>query len=439
MWRWADLDPVERGRLLRRDDPGTFLDTVRPLVEAVRTRGDAAVARLTEEFDGVHLPPERFRVPEEELAAAGSALPGPVRQALERSVERVRAFHRRQQVAPVPLSEVEPGVWVGEQVRPVDSVGLYVPRGKGAFPSVMVMLGVPATVAGVPRIVVATPPGPGGAVDPATLHVAHLLGIREVYRVGGVQAVAALAYGTETIPRVHKIVGPGSTYVTAAKRLLQGLVDTGLPAGASEALVLADGSADPRVAALDFLNEAEHGPDSSVYLVTPSQELANRVLAELPGLVARLPAWRREFVETVLTRHGGIVVTPDLAAAVEFANAYAPEHVVLLVKEPWPLLEQIRNAGEVVIGPHASLAMANYGVGPNHVLPTGGFAHAFSPLSIRDFLKVTSVVYATRGGAARVHPDTLALAEYEGFAAHALAVRERPLLADAGGPPTPAP
>ena len=308
-------------------------------------------------------------------------------------------------------------------------MGLYVPRGKGAFPSVMYMLATPARIAGVPRIVVCTPPGPGGEVDPATLVAADLCGVHEIYRVGGAQAIAALAYGTASISRVHKITGPGSGFVTAAKRLLYGTVDVGLPAGPSESITLADEAADPELIARDLLIEAEHGPDSSSLLVTDSRALTEEVLALLPGKMAALPEWRQNFCRTVFEGTegtGGIVLTADMREAVTFVNEYAPEHLGVQVREPFALLPQLKNAGEILIGPYTPFCIGNYCVGTNAVLPTGGFAHTYSCTSVYDFLKRTGIAYLTREGYAALSETTRRLAEFEGFPAHANAVTGRP-------------
>ena len=287
------------------------------------------------------------------------------------------------------------------------------------------MLATPAKVAGVSRIVVVTPPTPDGKADAGSLVAAEICGIDEVYVVGGMQAVAALAYGTETIPKVSKIVGPGSSYVSAAKRLLYGTVDVGLPAGPSEAIILTDDSADPRLAALDLLVEAELGPESAALLVTHSSQVAQSVLDVLPSFINELPEWRQAFVRSVLENYGGIMLTGSLEESIQFVNDYAPEHLEILTAEPFAVLNRIQNAGEILLGQHTPIPTANYCLGLNAILPTGGFARSFSSVSVHDFLKRSGVGYLSRAGYARLQQVTSTLADYEDFPAHAMAIRKR--------------
>ncbi|HKF36185.1 MAG TPA: histidinol dehydrogenase, partial [Ktedonobacteraceae bacterium] len=400
-----------------------------PIVEAVRNRGDDALIEFTGRFDRVQLGVDQLRVSRSEIEQAHSQLDPAVRAALEHAIHNIRTFHQRQLPHEQWFTQVAPGVIAGEKITPISSVGLYVPRGKGAFPSVMYMLATPASIAGVPRIVVCTPPGPQGEVDPASLVAADLCGVHEIYRVGGAQAIAALAFGTRSIARVHKITGPGSGYVAAAKRLLYGTVDVGLPAGPSEAITLADESANPELLARDLLIEAEHGPDSSSLLVTDSRSLAERVMALLPSRMAALPEWRQAFVHTVFEAPegtGGVVLAGSMREAVDFVNTYAPEHLEVQVREPFALLPELKNAGEILLGPRTPFSTANYSVGTNAVLPTGGFAHTFSCTTVYDFLKRTGIAYLAPEGYAAVSETARRLAEYEGFPAHASAVTERP-------------
>src|SRR5579885_2709087 len=300
------LNAKQRARLLRRAELqiDELIERVRPIVQAVRENGDAALVDFTARFDLVSLAPEQLRVSREEIEQAHKALDRAVYKAIQHAIQNVRTFHERQMPHDQWFTEVAPGVLAGEKITPITSVGLYVPRGKGAFPSVMYMLATTASIAGVPRIVVCTPPGSDGSVDPASLVAADLCGVHEIYRIGGAQAIAALAYGTQTIQRVHKITGPGSSYVSAAKRLLYGTVDVGLPAGPSESIILCDENVDARLAALDLLVEAEHGPESAAILVTHSEQVAQTALEILPGYIAELPEWRRAFVNNVLTNYG---------------------------------------------------------------------------------------------------------------------------------------
>jgi histidinol dehydrogenase len=426
----ATLDAVQRARLLRRAEIqiDELIERVRPIVQAVRERGDEALIEFTARFDRVSLTHDRLRVSRDEIEQAYQLLDPQVRAAIEHAIRNVRTFHERQLPHEQWFTEVAPGVMAGEKITPISSVGLYVPRGKGAFPSVMYMLATPASIAGVPRIVVCTPPGPDGTVDPASLVAADLCGVHEIYRVGGAQAIAALAYGTATIGRVHKITGPGSGYVAAAKRLLYGTVDVGLPAGPSESIILADASADPELLARDLLIEAEHGPDSSSLLVTDSHPLIEAVMALLPEKMAALPEWRQAFVRTVFEEPGGtggLVLAANMHEAVDFVNEYAPEHLEVQVREPFALLPKLRNAGEILIGPYTPFCTGNYCVGTNAVLPTGGFAHTFSCTTVFDFLKRTGVAYLTEEGYVSLSETTRRLAEFEGFPAHANAVTGR--------------
>ena len=424
------MDAARRARLIRRAELqiDELVERVSPIVRAVREGGDDALIELTARFDRVQLTPAQLRVSPAEIEEAHRKLDKDVYAAIQHAISNVRAFHQRQMPQELWFTEVEPGVMAGEKITPISSVGLYVPRGKGAFPSVMYMLSTPASIAGVPRIVVCTPPAPDGSVDPASLVAADLCGVHEIYRIGGAQAIAALAYGTDTIRRVYKITGPGSGYVAAAKRILYGVVDVGLPAGPSESITLADASASVELLARDLIIEAEHGPDSSSLLVTNDRKLAEAVIAALPEKIAALPEWRREFVQTVFEAPegtGGIVLADSMQDAIDFVNEYAPEHLEVLVREPFAMLPRLKNAGEILIGPHTPFCLGNYCVGTNAVLPTGGFAHTFSCTSVFDFLKRTGVAYVTAEGYPSLSKTTRSLADFEGFPAHANAVTDR--------------
>ena len=352
-------------------------------------------------------------------------LPRDLREAIEVSVANIRAFHERQVEPESWEMEIGSGIIAGERIVPIPSVGLYVPRGKGSFPSMMMMSGVPAVVARVERIAVVTPPDRNGSADPATLAAARIIGIDEVYAVGGVQAIAALALGTETIPRVDKIVGPGSGYVLTAKQLLSGEVDTGLPAGPSEAIVLADASAEPETVVTDLLIEAEHGPDSSAYLVVTDRAVADAAMELIPRLVARLPEERKSFCEAVFQGSGGIVLARDMSQAIEFINGFAPEHLQILTSDPEGVLRMVKYAGEALLGPFTPGTLANYSLGPNAILPTSRFARTSSALSVRDFVRRMSYSRVSDHAFERLAPKTLVLARYEGFAAHASALTHR--------------
>lgn len=428
----ATLDATQRQRLLRRSELqiDELLEYVRPIVRAVKERGDEALLEFTAKFDRVQLDPAKLRVSREEIEEAHTKLDPQVKQAIEYAIANVRSLHEKQMPHEQWFAEVAPGVVAGEQITPITSVGLYVPRGKGSFPSVMYMLATPAHIAGVPRIVVCTPPAPDGSVDAASLVAADLCGVHEIYRVGGIQAIAALAYGTQSIARVHKITGPGSGYVAAAKRLLYGTVDVGLPAGPSESIILADASANPELLARDLLIEQEHGPDSSALLVTPDRELAEAVMQLLPDKIAALPEPRQGFVRTGLESErgtGGIVLTANMCEAIEFVNEYAPEHLEVQTREPFAILPQLKNAGEILIGQYTPFSAGNYAVGTNAILPTGGFAHTFSCTSVYDFLKRTGIAYVKAEGYPAISRAVQTLADFEGFPAHAQAVTERPV------------
>ena len=426
----STLDAAQRSRLLRRAELqiDELVERVRPIVQAVHDRGDEALLDFTARFDRVQLNPDQLRVSRAEIEEAHQTLNPQIRAALEQAIHNVRTFHERQMPHEQWFTQIAPGVMAGEKITPITSVGLYVPRGKGSFPSVMYMLATPASIAGVSRIVVCTPPGPEGTVDPASLVAADLCGVHEIYRVGGAQAIAALAYGTSSIARVHKITGPGSGYVAAAKRLLYGTVDVGLPAGPSESILLADESADPELVARDLLIEAEHGPDSSSLLVTDSRPLTEAVMNLLPDKMAALPEWRQNFCRTVWEGPegtGGIVLTANMQEAISFVNEYAPEHLEVQVHEPFAMLPQLKNAGEILLGAYTPFCTGNYCVGTNAILPTGGFAHTFSCTTVYDFLKRTGVAYLTQEGYNSVSETTRRLAEFEGFPAHASAVTDR--------------
>ncbi|MCL4186559.1 MAG: histidinol dehydrogenase [Rhodobacteraceae bacterium] len=421
----AGMDAAARAGLMRRAeaDLGAVLEGARGIIEAVRREGDAALRRFARDYDGVTGELGGLVATEAEFDAAYRAVSAEVVAAIRYAVGNIRRFHERQRPEPMWLEEVRPGAFAGDRWAPVPSVALYVPRGKGAFPSVTMMTSVPAVVAGVPEIAILTPPTPDGGVDAATLVAAREAGVARVCKVGGAQAVAAAAYGTESIRRAVKILGPGSPWVVAAKRLLAGVLDTGTPAGPSEAIVFADETADGRLAAADLLIEAEHGPDSSAYLVTHSRAVAEAARAALPGLWEGLPAQRAGFTAAVLGGpRGGIVLTPSLEASYDFVNDYAPEHLEVLSTDPFRHLGRLVHAAEVLLGPHTPITLGNFVLGPNCVLPTGGWARSFGPLSVTDFMKRSSVGFVTAPAYDELARHARVLADYEGFAAHAAAV-----------------
>ena len=371
---YAALSAEEKAALLRRSeaDLSGVIEKVKPIIEAVRTEGDVALARFARDFDRAeNVTPHNLKVTEAEFDAAFKRVDQKVIDAIQFGIDNIRSFHEEQKPETMWMKEIRPGAFAGDRFTPIQSVALYVPRGKGSFPSVTMMTAVPAVVAGVPNLAIVTPPAPDGSVDAATLVAARLAGVSTVYKVGGAQAVAAIAYGTETILPALKIVGPGSPWVVAAKRLLSGVIDTGLPAGPSEALIFADDTVHGGLAALDLLIEAEHGPDSSAYLVTHSRRVAEEALAELPGLWAQMTPQRVEFSRTVLTgKTGGVILTSSIEESYQFVNSYAPEHLEILSKEPFDHLGRISEASEILLGQHTPCSIGNFGLGPNAVLPT---------------------------------------------------------------------
>jgi histidinol dehydrogenase len=421
------LAAAERAKLLQRaeSDLSPYIEKVRPVIEAVRTEGDEALARFAREFDKAPLTADAIAATKADFDKAFDQVERKVIAAIEFAIDGIRRFHEAQKPEEMWLKEIRPGVFAGERTMPIASVACYVPRGKGAFPSVVMMTAVPAVVAGVPQISVLTPSGPDGKVDAASLIAARLAGVAQVYKCGGAAAAAAAAYGTRTVPKSVKIVGPGSPYHVAAKRLLADVIDPGIPAGPSEAIVLADETADGWLAALDLIVESEHGPDSSAYLVTPSRAVAEAAVAAIPRHWARMGAERVGYSAAVLGGpRGGVLLTPDIQSAYDFVNDYAPEHLEILGTEPFQHMSHIRNAGEILLGPHTPFTLGNFVIGPNAVLPTAGAARTVSPLSVLDYVKRSSIAYVTAAGYPLLAPQAEALARYEGFDGHANAVSD---------------
>ena len=422
---YARLDATQKAALLKRSetDISGFIDKVRPIIEAVRTEGDEAVARFGRELDKANVSASALKVTEDEFDAAFDAVEPEVLEAIEFAIGNIRHFHEEQKPEAMWLKEIRPGAFAGDRFTPISSVALYVPRGKGSFPSVTMMTSVPAVVAGVPNLGIVTPPAPDGAVDAATLVAARLAGVETVYKAGGAQAVAAVAYGTETIKPALKIVGPGSPWVVAAKRLLAGVIDTGLPAGPSEAIIFADDTVNGGLAALDLLIEAEHGPDSSAYLVTHSRRVAEEALAAFDDHWAQMSEQRVAFSKAVLTgKSGGVVLTSSVEESYAFVNAYAPEHLEILSEDPFTHLGHITEAAEILLGVNTPVSIANFCLGPNAVLPTSRWARSFGPLSVTDFVKRSSIGYVTAAAYPAFAERAGRLAKYEGFSSHALAV-----------------
>jgi histidinol dehydrogenase len=392
---------------------------VRTILADVRANGDAAVREHTRRLDGVDLPPEEWEVSSATCQAALDRLPQPLVTALEVAIDRVREFHRKQ-LQPGFMAKEDRGTQIGMRVLPLERVGVYAPGGQASYPSTVVMTVVPAAVAGVADIVLATPPS--GASD-AVLAAAHLSGASRVFRLGGAQGIAALAYGTATVPRVDKIVGPGNRFVTEAKRQVAGDVGIDMLAGPTEVLVIADDTADVRYVAADLIAQAEHDEDACAWCVTTSARIAAGLEAELERQLAHAP--RRAIAERALRARGVLVHVPTRDAALQVANLRAPEHLELLVEDPWELADRVRHAGAVFVGRHAPEPVGDYLAGPSHVLPTGGTARYVSPLGVYDFVKRMSIIAYSPEKLAADAPHILALAEAEGLYGHAEAVRLR--------------
>ena len=424
-YEYSKLSAEQQAALLRRSetDISSFIEKVAPIIEAVRAEGDKALARFGRDFDKADVSETNLKVSDAEFDAAFKLVDAGVVESIRFGIDNIRNFHEEQKPEAMWLKEIRPGAFAGDRFTPIKSVALYVPRGKGSFPSVTMMTSVPAVVAGVPDLAIVTPPAPDGSVDAATLVAARLAGVETVYRVGGAQAIAAIAFGTETVKPALKIVGPGSPWVVAAKRALSGVIDTGLPAGPSEVVVLADDTVHGGLAALDLLIEAEHGPDSSAYLVTHSRRVAEQALAALPEHWGKMSEQRVAFSKTVLTgKTGGIVLTSSIEESYAFVNAYAPEHLELLSDEPFIHLSHITEASEILLGTHTPVSIANFSLGPNAVLPTSRWARTYGPLSVTDFVKRSSIGYVTAPAYAEFARHAYNLAVYEGFSSHALAV-----------------
>ena len=430
IYRLGEMSEEVLKRVLRRSriDISRVEADVRRIVEEVRERGDEAIAEFLSSQVGRTVRPEEIVVKQEDVGRAYKEIDPRVLKAIKHMVRNVRKFHRRQ----LPRSwmmKIEEGVYAGQLIIPLSSAGLYVPSGKATYPSVAVMVTVPASVAGVPRIAVASPPFQNEMkMDPATLVAAHLAGAREFYIMGGAHAIAAFAYGTRLIKPVEVVAGPGGLYTYAAKLMVRDLVRIDMPAGPSEALVFADGTLPADWVAWDFLNEAEHGPDSAAILLTTSMDYAEQVSNELSKAVEKLPEPRRSYVIENAGKYSAIIVCDDLEEAVEFMNQYAPEHLLIDSRRARSIFRKIkdklRNFGTICL--NTPISAGNYGIGPNATLPTGGYARLYSGLNVDVFLKKPTIE-EVRGkvGLRRMLETVTALAEYEGFPAHAEAMKAR--------------
>lgn len=405
---------------LRGDGPEGVETTVRAIIDQVRRDGDAAVARYTKRFDKVSVGPRNLAVSKREIAAAKKSVSPAVLEALEHAHTRIVRFHEKQRESGFELRES--GLRTGVRVTPMQRAGVYVPGGKAAYPSSVLMNVVPAKVAGVDEVVVVTPPSPDG-IRPEVLAAASIAGADKVLRMGGAQAVAALAYGTSSVERVDKIVGPGNIFVATAKRLVFGQVDIDMVAGPSEVLILADASADPEFVAADMLAQAEHDELAAAICITTSKAVADGVASALETQLRELS--RASIARESLARFGTILLAPSLRRAVAIADEIAPEHLEIFTKDPRKVFAQVRNAGAVFLGQYAAESLGDYAAGPNHVLPTGGAARFSSPLGVYDFVKRTSIIEADKRGLTRLADTVLELANAEGLQAHALAVSRR--------------
>ncbi len=421
---WNELDDIERRAALTRPVQTVAEQTratVAELMNAVCTRGDAALREITARFDGAA--PERFEVGEDEFAAAEAAVPASLRAAMEQAAARIEAFHAAGMAKPYAV-ETAPGVVCERVIRPIRRVGLYVPAGSAPLPSTALMLGVPARLAGCAEVVLCTPPRKDGTADPAVLVAARLTGVTRVFKLGGAQAIAAMAFGTESVPSCDKLFGPGNSYVTEAKQQAAqaGAAAIDMPAGPSEVLVIADDGADAAYVSADLLSQAEHGPDSQVLLLTDSAGLIERVQVQIERDLAVLP--RADIARKALAA-SRLILVDDLADAFAISNAYAPEHLILALRAPRAWLDKVEVAGSVFLGDYTPEALGDYCSGTNHVLPTSGAARAWSGVGVGSFQNFVSVQSASRAGIGAIGPCALELARAEGLGAHALAVAVR--------------
>jgi histidinol dehydrogenase len=410
--------------LLKRstNDYGDYEKTVADIIENVKTRKEEAIFEYSLKFDKCTMTKESFKVTRAEIDEAYKELDEHFIQVMKDSAANIKAYHEKQKRTSWFDSKPD-GTILGQKITPMQTVGVYVPGGKAAYPSTTLMNVVPAKVAGVPNIVMATPANAQGKVNPATLVAADIAGVDVIFKVGGAQAIAALAYGTDMIPKVDKIVGPGNIFVALAKRAVYGHVSIDSIAGPSEILVLADESANPRYVAADLLSQAEHDELASAILITTSEELANKVSEEVDGFVKVLE--RKEIIQKSLDNYGYILVAKDIDMAIDAANEIASEHLEILTKNPFDTMTKIRNAGAIFLGEYSSEPLGDYYAGPNHVLPTNGTAKFFSPLNVDDYVKKSSIIAYSRDALEKVHEDIELFAKKEGLTAHANSIHVR--------------
>lgn len=399
-----------------------FEESVHEIIKNVKERGDEAVFAYTKQFDGAQISSENVRVTLSEIDEAYEKVDEKLLAVIRKSLVNIRSYHEKQKRYSW-FDSTEDGTLLGQKVTPLATVGVYVPGGKAVYPSSVLMNVVPAKVAGVKRIVMTTPPSRDGKIPPSTLVAAKEAGVDEIYKVGGAQAIAALAFGTESIPKADKITGPGNIYVALAKKAVYGHVSIDSVAGPSEILVLADETANPRYVAADLLSQAEHDEMASAILVTTSETLANEVVKEIEGFLQTLS--RADIIRKSLEQYGFILLAENMADAVDAVNEIASEHLEIVTKDAFQVMTKIRNAGAIFIGEYSSEPLGDYFAGPNHVLPTNGTAKFFSPLSVDDFIKKSSIVYYSKEALAPVHDDIIAFAQAEQLTAHANSIRVR--------------
>ena len=401
---------------------GEFIDRVNDIIDNVRTNKDAAIFDYTKRFDGAEIDASNIRVTREEIEEAYTLVDPELIDVIRKALVNIREYHEKQRQYSWFDSKPN-GTMLGQKVTPLATTGVYVPGGKAVYPSSVLMNVIPAKVAGVEKIVMVTPPGKNGKVNPNTLVAANEAGADEIYKVGGAQAIAALAFGTESIPKVDKIVGPGNIYVALAKKAVYGYVSIDSIAGPSEILVLADESANPRYVAADLLSQAEHDELASAILVTTSRELAEAVSVEVDKFIAELS--RKEIMTKSIENYGYILVAESMQDAIDAANDIASEHLEIMTKNPFEVMTKIKNAGAIFIGEYSSEPLGDYFAGPNHILPTNGTAKFFGPLSVDDFVKKSSIIYYSKEALEPIHKDIIKFAESEQLTAHANSIKVR--------------
>lgn len=423
-----ELNPQSKnsilGDLLKRspNNYSQYEAVVNDIIENVKTNRNKAVFEYTKQFDKFQLTPENIRVTKEEIQEAYTQMDEKLIGVIRRSAENIRLFHSKQ-LRNSWFDSKEDGTVLGMKITPIDKAGVYVPGGKAAYPSSVLMNVIPAKVAGVRTIIMSTPPGADGKVNPGTLVAADIAGVDEIYKIGGAQAIAALAFGTESVPKVDKITGPGNIFVALAKKAVYGHVSIDSIAGPSEILVLADETANPRYVAADLLSQAEHDELASAILITTSRELAEKVSKQVDVFTKQLS--RTEIMCKSLDNYGYILLASSMEEAIEAANEIASEHLEILTKNPFDTMTRIRNAGAIFMGEYASEPLGDYFAGPNHILPTNGTAKFFSPLNVDDFLKKSSIISYSREALEQVHEEIELFAESEGLTAHANSIKVR--------------